>query len=113
MKHLLVILLTLICGMVSFAATTPCTLSLLPMPQKCSFSGKMVDGRKSVVERYVDKVEGARFQEEAYHILITSKTILLEATTPKGMYWVRQTLEQLKTTKNKKTCPSTDRDHAR
>lgn len=74
------------------------------MPQKCHLTGRMVDGRKGVVERYVAKVEGARFQEEAYHILITSKTILLEATTPKGMYWARQTLEQLKTTKNKKTC---------
>ncbi len=104
MKQLLLILLTMICGMVSLAATTPCPLSLLPMPQKCHLTGRMVDGRKSVVERYVDKVEGARFQEEAYHISITSKTILLEATTPKGMYWARQTLEQLKTTKNKKTC---------
>lgn len=104
MKQLLLILLTLTCGMVSLAATTPCPLSLLPMPQKCHLTGRMVDGRKGVVERYVAKVEGARFQEEAYHILITSKTILLEATTPKGMYWARQTLEQLKTTKNKKTC---------
>ncbi len=104
MKQLLLILLTMICGMVSLAATTPCPLSLLPMPQKCHLTGRMVDGRKGVVERYVAKVEGARFQEEAYHILITSKTILLEATTPKGMYWARQTLEQLKTTKNKKTC---------
>ena len=43
-----------------------------------------------------------KFQEEAYHLLITKKGILLEATTPKGMYWGRQTLEQLKTTKNKK-----------
>ncbi len=104
MKQLLLILLTMICGMVSLAATTPCPLSLLPMPQRCHLTGRMVDGRKGVVERYVAKVEGARFQEEAYHILITSKTILLEATTPKGMYWARQTLEQLKTTKNKKTC---------
>ena len=104
MKQLLLILLTLTCGMVSLAATTQCPLSLLPMPQKCHLTGRMVDGRKGVVERYVAKVEGARFQEEAYHILITSKTILLEATTPKGMYWARQTLEQLKTTKNKKTC---------
>lgn len=103
MKQLLVILLILSCRMVSLAATVPSMQSLLPMPQKCHFSGKMTDGRKSVVERYVDKVEGARFQEEAYHLLITSKTILLEATTPKGMYWGRQTLEQLKTTKNKKS----------
>ena len=104
MRQLLVILLALACGMASLAATSPSTLSLLPMPQKCHFSGKMTDGRKGVVERYVDRVQGARFQEEAYHLLITPKTILLEATTPKGMYWGRQTLEQLKITKDKKTC---------
>lgn len=52
--------------------------------------------------KYVSQIEGAKFQEEAYHLLITKKGILLEATTPKGMYWGRQTLEQLKTTKNKK-----------
>ncbi len=43
---------------------------------------------------------------------VTRKGILLEATTPKGMYWGRQTLEQLKYTKNKKTwvpqCDITD-----
>ena len=50
----------------------------------------------------MSQIEGANFQEEAYHLLITKKGILLEATTPKGMYWGRQTLEQLKTTKNKK-----------
>ena len=112
MKQLLAILLALFCSMASLATTLPSTLSLLPMPQKFHFSGKMTDGRKSVVERYVDKVEGARFQEEAYHLLITSKTILIEATTSKGMYWGRQTLEQLKTIKNKKTrlpqCEITD-----
>ena len=56
----------------------------------------------TVEEKYVSQIEGAKFQEEAYHLLITKKGILLEATTPKGMYWGRQTLEQLKTTKNKK-----------
>lgn len=60
----------------------------------------------------MSQIEGAKFQEEAYHLLITKKGILLEATTPKGMYWGRQTLEQLKTTKNKKTylpqCEITD-----
>ena len=60
----------------------------------------------------MSQIEGAKFQEEAYHLSITRKRILLEATTPKGMYWGRQTLEQLKYTKNKKTgvpqCDITD-----
>lgn len=76
--------------------------SLLPLPQKYSFNGKKSSGELTIEERIVTRIEGAKFQEEAYHLSITRKGILLEATTPKGMYWGRQTLEQLKTTKNKK-----------
>ncbi|MGF0089623.1 family 20 glycosylhydrolase [Segatella copri] len=76
--------------------------SLLPLPQKYSFNGKLANAKIAVEERIVAQIDGAKFQEEAYHLLITKKGILLEATTPKGMYWGRQTLEQLKTTKNKK-----------
>lgn len=76
--------------------------SLLPLPQKYQFNGKKSSGELTVEEKYVSQIEGAKFQEEAYHLLITKNGILLEATTPKGMYWGRQTLEQLKTTKNKK-----------
>lgn len=86
--------------------------SLLPLPQKYSFNGKKSSGELTIEERIVTRIEGAKFQEEAYHLSITRKGILLEATTPKGMYWGRQTLEQLKTTKNKKTwvpqCDITD-----
>lgn len=76
--------------------------SLLPLPQKYQFNGKKFSGELTVEEKYVSQIEGAKFQEEAYHLSITPKKIILEATTPKGMYWGRQTLEQLKTTKNKK-----------
>lgn len=86
--------------------------SLLPLPQKYSFNGKQVNAKMAVEERIVAQIDGAKFQEEAYHLSITPKKILLEATTPKGMYWGRQTLEQLKYTKNKKTwvpqCDITD-----
>ena len=86
--------------------------SLLPLPQKYSFNGKKSSGELTIEERIVTQIEGAKFQEEAYHLSITRKGILLEATSPKGMYWGRQTLEQLKYTKNKKTwvpqCDITD-----
>lgn len=86
--------------------------SLLPLPQKYQFNGKKSSGELTVEEKYVSQIEGAKFQEEAYHLSVTRKGILLEATTPKGMYWGRQTLEQLKYTKNKKTwvpqCDITD-----
>ena len=86
--------------------------SLLPLPQKYQFNGKKSSGELTVEEKYVSQIEGAKFQEEAYHLTVTGKRIILEATTPKGMYWGKQTLEQLKYTKNKKTylpqCEITD-----
>lgn len=100
MNRLLLFVLSIFWCMAGISANHPS--SLLPLPQKYQFNGKKSIGELTVEEKYVSQIEGAKFQEEAYHLLITKKGILLEATTPKGMYWGRQTLEQLKTTKNKK-----------
>ena len=110
MNRLLLFVLSIFWCMAGISANHPS--SLLPLPQKYQFNGKKSSGELTEEEKYVSQIEGAKFQEEAYHLLITKKGILLEATTPKGMYWGRQTLEQLKTTKNKKTylpqCDITD-----
>ena len=110
MNRFLLFLLSIFWCMAGISANHPA--SLLPLPQKYSFNGKNANGKLTVEEKYVAQIQGAKFQEEAYHLLITSKGILLEATTPKGMYWGKQTLEQLKFTKNKKTylpqCEITD-----
>ena len=110
MNRFLLFLLSIFWCMAGICANHPS--SLLPLPQKYSFNGKNANVKLTVEEKYVSQIEGAKFQEEAYHLLITKKGILLEATTPKGMYWGRQTLEQLKFTKNKKTylpqCEITD-----
>mgnify|MGYP000174589006 FL=1 len=100
MNRLLLFVFSIFCCMAGICANHPS--SLLPLPQKYQFDGKKFSGELTVEEKYVSQIEGAKFQEEAYHLSITRKGILLEATTPKGMYWGRQTLEQLKTTKNKK-----------
>lgn len=100
MNRFLLFVFSIFCCMAGICANHPS--SLLPLPQKYQFNGKKFSGELTVEEKYVSQIEGAKFQEEAYHLLITKKGILLEATTPKGMYWGRQTLEQLKTTKNKK-----------
>lgn len=100
MNRLLLFVLSIFWCMAGISANHPS--SLLPLPQKYQFNGKKSSGELTVEEKYVSQIDGAKFQEEAYHLLITKKGILLEATTPKGMYWGRQTLEQLKTTKNKK-----------
>lgn len=110
MNRLLLFVFSIFLCMAGISANHPS--SLLPLPQKYQFNGKKSSGELTVEEKYVNQIEGAKFQEEAYHLSITRKGILLEATTPKGMYWGRQTLEQLKYTKNKKTwvpqCDITD-----
>lgn len=110
MNRLLLFVFSIFLCMAGISANHPS--SLLPLPQKYQFNGKKSSGELTVEEKYVNQLEGAKFQEEAYHLSITRKGILLEATTPKGMYWGRQTLEQLKYTKNKKTwvpqCDITD-----
>ena len=110
MNRFFLFLLSIFWCMAGISANHPS--SLLPLPQKYSFNGKQVNAKMAVEERIVAQIDGAKFQEEAYHLLITKKGIILEATTPKGMYWGRQTLEQLKYTKNKKTylpqCDITD-----
>ncbi len=110
MNRLLLFVFSIFWCMAGISANHPS--SLLPLPQKYQFNGKKSSGELTIEERIVTQIEGAKFQEEAYHLSITRKGILLEATTPKGMYWGRQTLEQLKYTKNKKTwvpqCDITD-----
>lgn len=100
MNRFLLFLLSIFWCMAGISANHPS--SLLPLPQKYSFNGKLANAKIAVEERIVAQIDGAKFQEEAYHLSITPKKIILEATTPKGMYWGKQTLEQLKTTKNKK-----------
>ena len=110
MNRLLLFVLSIFWCMAGISANHPS--SLLPLPQKYQFNGKKSSGELTVEEKYVSQIEGAKFQEEAYHLTVTGKRIILEATTPKGMYWGKQTLEQLKYTKNKKTylpqCEITD-----
>ena len=110
MNRLLILLLTVLCHCVAIGANNP--VLLLPWPQKVCFNGKQVKDGLPICERYVDEVKGAKFQDEAYHLSITDDGILLEATTPTGMYWGRQTIEQLKYNKKRKTylpqCEITD-----
>lgn len=110
MNRLLLFVLSIFWCMAGISANHPS--SLLPLPQKYQFNGKKSNDELTVEEKYVSQIEGAKYQEEAYHLTVTGKRIFLEATTPKGMYWGKQTLEQLKYTKNKKTylpqCEITD-----
>ena len=98
MKRALTTLLIITLCCLAHATIPP----LLPMPQKSTFTGKYVKEDVPVNEKIVSHIDGAIFQDEAYHILITSKGVNIEATTPRGLYWARQTMAQLKTDKKGK-----------
>lgn len=98
MKRILTTLLIITFCCLAHATIPP----LLPMPQKYTFTGKYVKANLPVNEKIVNKVDGAIFQDEAYHILITSKGVNIEATTQRGLYWARQTMAQLTTDKKGK-----------
>lgn len=110
MNRLLAILIA--CLWLSIAMGANEKYLLLPMPQKTYFNGKYSAANLQIEERLVNEVKGAKTQEEAYHLTIAKDRILLEATTPEGLYWGRQTIEQLKYTKKQKTylpqCDITD-----
>ena len=69
--------------------------------QECG--GEVVDkSSKSISVRMVPSVVGAKMnQEEAYRLVVSSKGILVEATTEKGVYWALQTLRQLEEKKGR------------
>lgn len=98
MKRILTTLLIITLCCLAHATIPP----LLPMPQKYTFTGKYVKANLPVNEKIVSNIDGAIFQDEAYHILITSKGVNIEATTQRGLYWARQTMAQLKTDKKGK-----------
>ena len=98
MKRALTTLLIITLCSLAHATIPP----LLPMPQKSAFTGKYVKADVPVNEKIVSHIDRAIFQDEAYHILITSKAVNIEATTQRGLYWARQTMAQLKTDKKGK-----------
>ena len=59
--------------------------------------GEVVSKSSRKIEvKLVPEVKGAKLnQEEAYRLVVSSKGILVEATTEKGVYWALQTLRQL------------------
>lgn len=80
------------------------TPQLLPMPQKSSFSGKYVKANLPVKEVLVKRVTDAQFQDEAYHLSVTPKEVIIEAVTEKGLFWARQTMAQLTVDRHGKKC---------
>ena len=93
MRNLLTtLLLMLLCCFAKAAVQEP---ALLPMPQKVVYTGKYAKAANPVKEKIVGSINGAVFQDEAYHIVVGQNETLVEATTERGLNWARQTLAQL------------------
>ncbi len=73
--------------------------ALIPFPQHLSWNDQVFNLRDSstaFVQRLVPHIAGVPYNEdEAYQLAVTSDSVLLEATTEKGLYWGRQTIKQL------------------
>ena len=65
--------------------------------------GAVVDkSAREIVVKMVPQIEGAELnQEEAYRLVVSGKSIQVEATTEKGVYWAMQTLRQLEQQKGR------------
>lgn len=77
---------------------------LLPKPQKVSFTGKYVKAGVPVREVLVPEVPGAEFQDEAYHLTVGRDGVTIEAVTRQGLYWGRQTMDQLAVSRRGRKC---------
>ncbi|WP_082063739.1 family 20 glycosylhydrolase [Draconibacterium sediminis] len=77
--------------------------ALIPLPQKLEWNKQnfyLADSNTSFIQRLVPQIEEVPFnEEEAYKLIITNDSVLLEATTAKGLFWGQQTIKQLSYTK--------------
>ena len=115
MKKTLVLCLVMV--LTCIGAVAKSSKNLLPMPQQITVSGGSFTIGKIVLEtsvlqpewqkfivdaggeivskssrkievKLVPEVKGAKMnQEEAYRLVVSSKGVLVEATTEKGVYW--------------------------
>ena len=89
-------------------------LQLLPQPQRITIgpSGqhRLHQGKPDpavITERLVDAIaEAAVNTDEAYRLRITADSIMMEATTEKGIYRARQTLAQIIASSDSNTLPA-------
>jgi hypothetical protein len=79
------------------------TLQLLPMPQSIEVNWSQkhqlrngeIDIDKILIKSVNSIPEASINQDEAYKLTVTPDSVLIEATSDKGIYWAKQTLNQL------------------
>ena len=100
--HFTVILLLLLLLFCCCNDKNNVSLYLLPQPQRLTINRQkhtLSNGEINeplISEKLVSHISEAKVNpDEAYRLKITVDSVLIEATTPKGLYWARQTLAQI------------------
>lgn len=100
-KYLLLILAAtlIVLQLISCSTKERNNPALIPLPQKLEWNEQIFnlkDSSTSFTQRLVPQIEGVPFnEEEAYKLIITNNSVLLEATSSKGLFWGQQTIKQL------------------
>ena len=88
-------------------------LYLLPKPQQTLINSekhKLKNGQINpslISKKIVTEIpEAVVNPDEAYRLMITSDSVIIEATTSKGIYWAQQTLTQIIESSNGKSIPT-------
>lgn len=87
-------LLIILClgGLISYGQTT----HILPTPQQVEWrEGFFVWDAQAIDSALVDHLDVPRNEDQAYRLTVSSKGILMEATTETGLFYARQSLNQL------------------
>lgn len=99
--NLLILSVLVLCACKTESTKKP---ALIPLPQVVEWSDEvfnMTDSSACFVQRLVTDLPGVPLHmEEAYRLNISADSVILEATTPKGLYWGQQTIRQIKQTHN-------------
>ncbi len=103
MKKTFTLLITILIAYSCTKVDKENNLQLLPMPQSVKVDWnnqhQLKDGGVSesvISEKIVNNINEATInQEEAYKLRVTIDSVFIEATTDKGIYWAKQTLNQL------------------
>jgi hypothetical protein len=92
MKKILLLFLCLL----ATAITAQNTTHILPTPQQVEWGeGIFLWDAQAIDSMLVDHLDVPRNEDQAYRLTVTSKGILMEATTETGLFYARQSLNQL------------------
>ena len=91
MRRILLIIICL-CGLLSYGQNT----HIVPTPQQVTWQeGFFAWNAQAIDSVLVSHLDVPRNEDQAYRLTITKKSVLMEATTETGLFYARQSLNQL------------------